>query len=78
MKVIQETMGPHVRLINSGAIAAAQIDPGLVTGSDDRHDHLFMVSDLPARFRNVGERFLGRELPSLHQVIYKESWVVSR
>ncbi len=73
---IHEVVGSHVRLINSGAIAARQV-VAASSDSPDR-DHLFMVSDLPSRFKNVGERFLGRDLPELHQVIYKESWVVSR
>jgi glutamate racemase len=75
--VIQDTVGPHVQLINSGAIAARQVDPRSFTNVTDHQEHLFMVSDLPSRFRNVGEHFLGRPLPAMHEVVYKEAWILA-
>jgi glutamate racemase len=75
-KVIRQTVGPDVQLINSGAIAARQVQTMQFQQSSDHTDHLFMVSDLPTRFKNVGERFLGRPLPTMHEVVFKEAWVL--
>lgn len=73
--VIQEVMGDSVSLVNSGAVAAQSIESGKIS---EPPDHLFMVSDLPARFRMVGERFLGHPLPAMREVVFKEAWVLRR
>lgn len=72
--VIQEVVGSDVRLINSGAIAARQV--AAPVADSPNAEHLFMVSDLPSRFKNVGERFLGRELPVMQEVVFKEAWIL--
>ncbi len=71
--VIQQTVGPEVRLIDSGEATAAEVktllnDKGLArltmpTGALERHlcddlDH-FYVTDATERFARVAERFLG-------------------
>ncbi len=85
-EVIQRTMGPRVTLINSGAMAAKLVAEMLrleqIAGDDDtlKHvpHHTLLVSDIPRKFQTIGERFLGREMPAAHQVVWKESWTVER
>lgn len=77
--VIQRVMGEGVRLINSGAVAAKEVQHFTdSTSSTHIHDHLVLVSDVPRKFQKIGERFLGRPLPEAKQVQWKESWVVTR
>jgi glutamate racemase len=76
--VIQETVGAKVHLINSGAVAARQVHAAHLAQTVNDADHLFMVSDLPSRFRTLGERFLGRSLPTMHEVVFKEAWILRR
>ena len=79
-EVIQRVMGPDVRLMNSGAIAAREVATTLqkIEAEQDAPEHLMLVSDVPRKFRTIGERFLGRELPEVRQVVFKESWVIRR
>ena len=76
--VIQRVVGNDVQLINSGAVAAKQVQSADFGSTKDVPEHLFMVSDLPSRFRNVGENFLGRPLPTMHEVVFKEAWVLNK
>jgi glutamate racemase len=79
--VIQRTMGPRVRLINSGAMAAKLVAEMLrseqigdnIAQNDSPH-HTLLVSDIPRKFQAVGERFLGREMPEARQVVWKDTW----
>ncbi|HWF43010.1 MAG TPA: glutamate racemase [Candidatus Kapabacteria bacterium] len=80
-EVIQEAVGPHVTLVNSGAAAAKKVSALL--GRDRSQstvapEHVVLVSDVPRKFQKIGERFLGRPLPEARQVVWKESWVVRR
>jgi glutamate racemase len=75
---IQEAIGKYVTLINSGAVAAREVEDYISHSATRDSEHTFLVSDIPAKFRSVGERFLGRELPNIHQVLYKEAWVIKR
>ena len=71
--LIQEIVGPQVRLIDS-AESMAEEAAGLVSrqnlGNDNRQttDYLFCVSDVPYRFQTIGERFLGRTLARVEMV----------
>jgi len=76
--VIQQTVGNNVQLVNSGALAARQVEAASFAAPTDHPEHLFMVSDLPSRFRDLGERFLGHPLPTMKEVVYKEAWIVRR
>lgn len=77
--VIQRLMGSNVSLINSGAVAAKEVEKLLKGAALSRtDDHLVLVSDVPRKFQSVAERFLGRALPKAKQVQWKESWVVTR
>jgi glutamate racemase len=66
--VLQDLMGPGVRLLDSGAEAARamarllQTRGQLATGHPSHH---FYLSDEPQSFRRVAQAFLGRELPPI-------------
>ncbi len=66
--VIGETMGWDVTLIDSAEAVALEVcrrletAPANGTGKTDNH---FYVTDIPAPFRAVAERFLGRPLDRL-------------
>jgi glutamate racemase len=70
---IRAAVGPGVTLIDSGEAAAAEVERLL-----DEHDmrspstqrpHLqFFVSDIPAKFAQVGERFLGQSMGRVRRV----------
>jgi glutamate racemase len=75
---IQKAIGTNVTLINSGAVAAREVQAHIPSGNTIDAEHLYLVSDIPTKFRSVGERFLGRELSNIHQVLYKEAWVTKR
>lgn len=69
--VIQQTVGPHVKLIDSGEAAAEEVErlliakglanPNKVSGNRTLCDDLdhFYVTDAAERFSRVAERFLG-------------------
>ncbi len=78
--VIQRVMGPEVTLINSGEVAAREVKKWIDASNQKgpEPDHLMLVSDLPRKFQRIGERFLGRALPEVRQVVFKESWVIRR
>jgi glutamate racemase len=63
----------EVELIDSGAAAAVEVEKelevhGLRNPSTDNPNLQFYVSDLPARFTEVGERFLGQKMGRVHRV----------
>jgi glutamate racemase len=65
--LLQRTMGPGVRLIDSGeetaaAVQAALRSSGLEAPPAAAAKHRFVVSDDEARFRQVGSRFIGERL----------------
>lgn len=71
--VIQEIIGMDVKLIDSGIAAAEAIKKEL-----DRHylntnkfsmgNHSYYVSDIPSKFKEVAELFLGREVSNINKV----------
>lgn len=72
-ELIQEIMGPDVRLIDSGhetAIDVARIleAEGLLASGETPPVRRFTASDLPLRFRTVGRRFIGDILESVERV----------
>jgi glutamate racemase len=71
--VIQETLGQEVTLIDSAeetarTVAARLRILGLENQGGEGVRHKVFVSDIPHRFRQIGERFLGRTLDSVTQV----------
>jgi glutamate racemase len=71
-KVIRATMGPAVRLIDSGVATAAAVHE--VLKAEDllrrrgRAETSFFVTDAPERFVKVGARFLGAQVDSAVQL----------
>src|ERR1035437_5092858 len=79
MGVIQKTIGAAVTLVNSGAEAAKLVASQFqkpYTLHPIPHT-LILVSDMPRKFQQIGERFLGRPMPEAKLVTWKESWVVT-
>lgn len=76
--VIQRTMGSHVTLINSGAMAATLVADMLAREPHEHSgsvpSHTLLVSDIPRKFQAIGERFLGRKMPEAQQVVWKDTW----
>jgi glutamate racemase len=63
-KVIGETVGRAIRLVDSAEETAGELanvlrERGLASNRSDRSRYRFIVSDSPAQFLRVGERFLG-------------------
>jgi glutamate racemase len=70
---IQSAVGPGITLIDSGEAAAQEVERILDTeqlrnSSTQRPNLEFYVSDVPARFSEVGERFLGQKMGRLRRV----------
>lgn len=72
--IIQEVMGPSVRLVDSGEETATRVQQvlekmGLLNESNgDPGRHKFYVSDFPQKFEETASRFLGRPLDKLFKV----------
>jgi glutamate racemase len=71
--VISQVMGPEVTLVDSAeqtALTVAQIlgEQGLLRPEGERGNHHYYVSDIPAGFIRVGNRFLGGGLGDVYQV----------
>ena len=65
--IIQDFMGEHVRLIDTGEEAAKEAKAllaqnGLLNTSDSGGQHTFFVSDKVEGFTRLGSLFLGREM----------------
>lgn len=69
-EVIGRTMGPDVTLVDSAEVVAAEIRERLSAEGEDEttEAHEFWVTDVPAPFQQVAERFLGRPIRNLHQI----------
>lgn len=70
---IQEAVGQAVTLIDSGEATAGVVADlldaeGLTNPSPDHPNLQFHVSDIPAKFAEVGERFLGHTMGRVHRV----------
>ena len=72
--IIQEVVGPSVRLVDSGEETAARVKQVLEEldllnpESGDPGKHKFYVSDFPQKFEETASRFLGRPLDKLFKV----------
>ena len=63
--VIQQTVGTNVMLIDSGEAAARQVElllgeRELLNPSTEPPTYEFFVSDVPQKFQELGQIFLGR------------------
>lgn len=71
--MIAEVMGPEVKLVDSAeqtALTVASIlsEQGLLRPSCEKGNHHYYVTDIPAGFIRVGNRFLGGDLGDVYQV----------
>lgn len=72
-EVIAEVMGPEVTLVDSAeqtalTVAAILSEQGLLRPRGERGNHHYYVTDIPAGFIRVGNRFLGGDLGDVYQV----------
>jgi len=70
---IESVLPPGITLIDSGDAAAEEVErvldrEGLRNPSTDRPNLQFCVSDIPAKFTEVGERFLGQNLGRVYRI----------
>jgi len=75
--VIQKVVGKNVKLVHSGIPAAKIIEEYLnARGLRNTSNHLgkreFYVSDIPNKFHEIAERFLGTKITHLHKVELEE------
>jgi glutamate racemase len=71
--VIRITVGPDVVLVDSGEAAAEEVEArlrenDLLNDSTDNPNFAYYVSDVPQRFRELGEIFLGKPFPRIIKV----------
>lgn len=72
-KVIAEVMGPDVRLVDSAEETARTVadilaERNLLRPATEMGNHHYYVTDVPAGFIKVGNRFLGGRLGDVYQV----------
>ncbi len=72
-KVIQEVIGEDVTLVESGIVAAEMISneldrTDLHTNSNGVGNQELYVSDIPTKFKEVAELFLGNPVKEVHKV----------
>ena len=75
---IAKVFGPSVKLIDSAEETAKEVgerleDLGLKREGGNPPEHRFFVSDVPHRFREQAERFLGAPLPGVSVVTVDET-----
>ncbi len=75
--VIQKVVGKNVKLVDSGTPAARLVEDylngrGLRNQSVHHGVSEFYVSDVPTKFREVAERFLGKKVTHIHKVELEE------
>jgi glutamate racemase len=71
-RAIATVMDSSVTLIDSGEAAALEVErvldeKGLRNPSKEQPNLQFFVSDIPAKFTEVGERFLGQRMGRVHK-----------
>jgi glutamate racemase len=75
--IIQKVVGKNVKLIDSGTPAARLVEAYL-NGRQLRNQSVhqgqseFYVSDVPIKFKEIAERFLGKKITHLHKVELEE------
>jgi glutamate racemase len=75
--LIASVMGPDVKLVDSAeetarTVAAILADKLLLRPPAEKGNHSYYVSDIPAGFVRVGNRFLGGRLGDVYQVTLDE------
>lgn len=74
---IQKVVGKKVKLIDSGTPAARLVEDylngrGIRNQSVHHGQSEFYVSDVPTKFKEIAERFLGRKITHIHKVELEE------
>lgn len=77
-KAIQDVIGHDVTLIDSGTAAARQVKKYLTENnyqndSGKKSSDKFFVSDVPTKFIEVAQRFLGREINEISKIDLEEA-----
>ena len=72
-EIIQEVIGENVTLIDSGIAASKEVEKylearALRSPSNSIGEGEFFVSDLPNKFREVAELFLGKKIKNLQKI----------
>ncbi|HET9439236.1 MAG TPA: glutamate racemase [Longimicrobiales bacterium] len=72
--VIQETLGPDVKLVDSAHETAIEVRHELqqrqqLRAAAEQPTHAFFASDSPMRFKEVGSRFLGGAVLQVEKVV---------
>jgi len=75
--VIQEVIGKNVKLIDSGSAACTEVNEylegrGIKNYQHKIGKHEYYVSDVPKKFNEIANRFLGKELEYLEKVDLEE------
>ena len=75
--IIQKVVGKSVKLVDSGTPAARLVEDylngrGLRNQSVHHGQSEFYVSDVPTKFREIAEIFLGKKITHLHKVELEE------
>lgn len=75
--VIEDVIGPGVKLIDSGIAAAEAVKEelkraNLLTNSNATGNQDFYVSDIPTKFHQLAELFLGMDITEVHKVELEE------
>lgn len=73
--LLQEVIGPSIRLVDSANATAEQVaelldSQGLRKPAGAAPNYHYFVTDVPLRFQTLGERFLGRSLPQVERVYW--------
>ncbi|MBI9072464.1 MAG: glutamate racemase [Melioribacteraceae bacterium] len=76
-EIIHKVMGPEIHLIDSGTAASIIVKDYLIENdllSDENKNpvHNFYVSDVPSKFKEVAELFLGTEVENLTKIDLEE------
>ena len=71
--LIQDVVGPDVRLVDSAITVAEQAarklaELGIANMGERLPTYRYTVTDIPLRFQTIGERFLGRSLGQVEKV----------
>ena len=76
-EIIQKVVGKKVQLIDSGSPASYLVENylsgrGLLNNSNQIGMSEFYVSDIPSKFKEVAENFLGKKITHIHKVELEE------
>ncbi|MCD4847702.1 MAG: glutamate racemase [Candidatus Aegiribacteria sp.] len=71
-KALSSILGDDITLVDSAESTAASVgkilDDGELRSNTDPGDNYFYVSDIPLKFQEIAQRFLGRTIPLVTQV----------